>query len=183
MGKTKPSEYAKGKLEPYIKLALDNKLTDAVVIETSKVYTAPWVRMKCQFGCAGFGGTLCCPPHTPTPDEMRKILDSYAHGIFLHLHWKKSYTTVNHFNDTIVDFERTIFLDGYYKAWALGSGPCDRCEKCNVSGTCFRADRARPSMESCGIDVFKTAREQGFPIHVVQTHNQERDIYGLILIE
>jgi hypothetical protein len=38
-------------------------------------------------------------------------------------------------------------------------------------------------MESCGIDVFKTAREHGLPINVVRNHNQERDLYGLVLIE
>jgi predicted metal-binding protein len=181
--KAKTSDAAKAKLAPYIKMALDLRITDAIVIKTSEVYTAPWVRMKCKFGCPGFGETLCCPPYTPTPDEMRKILDAYACGIFLHLHWKKDYKTVNHFNDAIVDLERTIFLDGYYKAWALGSGPYDRCESCNIGGTCRNADKARPSMEGCGIDVFKTAREQGFPINVVKNHGSERDIYGLILVE
>jgi hypothetical protein len=38
-------------------------------------------------------------------------------------------------------------------------------------------------MESCGIDVFKTAREHSLPISVVRDHKQERDIYGLVLIE
>jgi predicted metal-binding protein len=114
---------------------------------------------------------------------MRKILDSYTHGLLLHVHWTKSYTMVNRFNDTIVDLERAIFLDGYYKAWALGSGPCNRCKKCNVSGGCLNADKARPSMESCGIDVFKTAQEHGLPLNVVRNHNQERDLYGLVLIE
>ena len=183
MRKAKTSDAAKDKLAPYIKMALDNRITDANVIKTSQVYTAPWVRMKCQFGCPGFGETLCCPPYTPTPDEMRKILDAYTCGILLHLHWNKDYKTVNHFNDTIVDLERKIFLDGYYKAWALGSGPCDRCESCNIGGTCRNADKARPSMEGCGVDVFKTAREQGLPINVVKNHGAERDIYGLILVE
>jgi len=183
MRKAKASDTTKIKLAPYIKLVLDNKITDAVIIKTSEVITAPWVRMKCQFGCAGYGKTLCCPPHTPTPDEMRRVLDSYSHALLLHLHWTKDYKMVNRFNDTIVVLERTIFLDGYYKAWALGSGPCDRCEKCNVSGGCLNADKARPSMESCGIDVFKTVRDHGLPIHVVRNHNQERDLYGLVLIE
>jgi hypothetical protein len=38
-------------------------------------------------------------------------------------------------------------------------------------------------MEGCGIDVFKTAREQGLPINVIQNHKEERNLYGLILIE
>ncbi len=86
MRKAKTPNTAKGRLESYKKLALDSNITNAIAIKTSEVYTAPWVRMKCQFGCPGFGETLCCPPHTPTPDEMRKILDSYTHGILLHIH-------------------------------------------------------------------------------------------------
>ena len=42
---------------------------------------------------------------------------------------------------------------------------------------------ARPSMEACGIDVFKTARDNGFPITVVRTHEEERNFYGVILVE
>jgi predicted metal-binding protein len=183
MGGIKKSPKTPAKFQSYIKLALDNDITDAVVVKTSEVFTAPWVRMKCQFGCAGYGETLCCPPHTPTPDEMRKILDSYTHGLLLHIHWTKNYKAVHRFNDTIVDLERIIFLDGYYKAWSLGSGPCDRCKECNLSGGCLNADKARPSMESCGIDVFKTATTLGLPIRVVKDHKQERDIYGLVLIE
>jgi predicted metal-binding protein len=183
MGGMKKSPKTPGKFQPYARLAHDLGHHDALVVRTSDVFTAPWVRMKCQFGCAGYGRTLCCPPHTPTPDEMRKILDSYSYGMLLHLHWQKDYRTVNSFNETLVDLERTIFLDGFYKAWALGSGPCDRCDKCNISGTCLHSDRARPSMEACGIDVFETARGQGLPIHVVRSHGEERDIYGLILVE
>ena len=139
--------------------------------------------MKCQFGCAGYGRTRCCPPYTPTPEEMRKILDSYTYGILAHLHWKKTYKTVDRFNEALVDLERRIFLDGYYKAWTLGCGPCDRCTECNIGGACLHPDRARPSMESCGIDVFKTAREHGLPINVLKDHKEERDSYGLVLIE
>jgi len=168
---------------PYVEAALKKNVSHAVVVETSKVFTAPWVRMKCQFGCSGYGGTLCCPPYTPTPEEMRKVLDSYEYGILLHLHGKKHYKTIDQFNETLVDLERAIFLDGYYKAWSLGCGPCDRCTACNTGGTCLHSDRARPSMEGCGIDVFKTAREQGLPINVLKNRQEERDAYGLILIE
>lgn len=171
------------KFEVYLEAALKQNISHAIVIETAKVFTAPWVRMKCQFGCAGYGRTHCCPPRTPTYEEMRKVLDSYTHGILVHLHWKKSYKTVDQFNETLVDLERRAFLDGYYKAWAIGCGPCDRCTECNLGGACLNPDRARPSMEGCGIDVFKTAREQGLPINVLKNHKEERNAYGLILIE
>jgi hypothetical protein len=38
-------------------------------------------------------------------------------------------------------------------------------------------------MEACGIDVFKTARDNGFPIEVVQTRDEEINIFGLILVD
>jgi predicted metal-binding protein len=170
-------------LERYLQMALEKEVTDAVVVETSKVFTEPWVRMKCQYGCSMFGKGLCCPPRTPTPEEMRKILDSYRYGILLHRHIQKGYKYVNDFNDIIVDLERTVFLDGHYKAWAVGSGPCTRCKECSITGTCLHPEKARPSMESCGIDVYKTAKQSNLPIQVVKDHSQARDIYGLVLVE
>jgi predicted metal-binding protein len=83
----------------------------------------------------------------------------------------------------VIQLEREIFLDGYYKAWSMGSGPCRLCRTCNTAGSCQHGFDARPSMEACGIDVFKTARDNGFPITVVRTHEEERNFYGVILVE
>ncbi len=170
------------KFAPYINMALERGIDRALVVETSHVVTAPWVRMKCQFGCAGYAQSLCCPPRTPTPDEMRKILDLYTYGILLHRHIKKGGKAVERLSQTAVDLERSIFLDGYYKAWTLGSGPCGRCKTCNMEA-CLHPDKARPSMEACGIDVFATARAYHLPIHVVRDVSDERDFYALVLVE
>ena len=170
------------RLAPYIKMASQQGVDRAVVVETTRVVTAPWVRMKCQFGCARYGMSLCCPPSTPTPDEMRKILDSYGHGILLHRQIKKGSKVVARLSETAVDVERALFLDGYYKAWTLGSGPCGGCKVCAMEA-CVHADRARPSMESCGIDVFATARAYKLPIQVVKDRTDERNLYALVLVE
>ncbi|HVN23178.1 MAG TPA: DUF2284 domain-containing protein [Syntrophorhabdales bacterium] len=167
---------------PYTKIALEKGIDHAVVVETSRVFTAPWVRMKCQYGCAGYGASLCCPPKTPTPDEMRKILDSYASGILLHRQIKRGDRLSERLTETAVTLERTLFLDGYYKAWALGSGPCGGCKTCNMKA-CVHSDEARPSMEGCGIDVFATARGYKLPIKVVKDHNDVRNSYALVLVE
>ena len=39
----------------------------AKAISTRKVFTGAWVRWKCRFGCDGYGSSLLCPPHSPTP--------------------------------------------------------------------------------------------------------------------
>lgn len=169
-------------LEIYCKKALELGIDGVKVIDPRSIVTAEWVRMKCQFGCPGFGTSLCCPPHTPTPDVTRKVIDSYEKAILLHRRLKKGERSKG-FNETVVRLEIEIFLDGYYKAWSMGSGPCRLCKECDPNGFCKYGYESRPSMEACGIDVFKTARNNGFPIEVVRTHEEERNIYGVILVE
>jgi predicted metal-binding protein len=138
--------------------------------------------MKCQYGCDGFGLSLCCPPRTPTPDITRKVIDSYEKAILLHRRLNKG-ERGKILNEIVVRLEIEIFLDGYYKAWSMGSGPCRLCKECDLTGPCKHGYQARPSMEACGIDVFKTARDNGFHIEVVKTHDDERNVFGLILVE
>jgi predicted metal-binding protein len=169
-------------VEVYCQEVLEMGVDGAKVIDPRSVVTAEWVRMKCQFGCPGFGRSLCCPPHTPTPDITRKVVHSYQKAILLHRKLPKGEKT-KPFNEAIVNLEIKIFLDGYYKAWSMGSGPCRLCKECDLTTACEHGFEARPSMEACGIDVFKTARDNGFPIEVVKTHEGERNIFGLILVE
>jgi len=169
-------------LEIYCKKALEIGMDGAKTIDPQSIVTAEWVRMKCQFGCPGFGMGLCCPPYTPTPEVTRKVMDSYQKAILLHRRLKKG-ERIKAFNEILVHLEIETFLDGYYKAWSMGSGPCRLCKECDLTGFCKHGYEARPSMEACGIDVFKTARDNGFPIEVVRTHGEERNIYGVILVE
>jgi predicted metal-binding protein len=170
-------------LKSYADVAVDQGIDNALIVETAKVFTAPWVRMKCQFGCPGYGRSPCCPPHTPTPEEMRKILDSYRYAILLHGHSATGSEVRSKLNDMVLKLERQLFLDGYYKSWALTSGKCRNCKKCAPSGRCVHPDKARPSMESCGIDVYRTGREHGLPIRVVKDRDQDQDYYGLVLVD
>ncbi len=173
-------------LETYCQKALEKGLEGAKVIDPHSVVTAEWVRVKCQFGCPRFGMSLCCPPFSPTPEVTRRILDSYQKAILLHQQIKtaqKRRELTNHFNGVLVDLEVEIFLDGYFKAWSMGSGPCRLCKECDTQSPCRYGYRARPSMEACGIDVFTTARQSGFPIEVVRSQEDIANLYGLILVE
>ncbi len=170
----------------FCKEAIEIGIDGAKMIDPGSIVTAEWVRMKCQFGCPGFGESLCCPPHSPTPDVTRKVIDSYRIAILLHqkLPNKKSrWRSFEKFSKTILRLETEIFLDGYYKTWSMGCGPCDLCKICNLSGSCRHGLEARPSMEACGIDVYKTARDNGFPIQVVRTRDAEMNVFGLVLVE
>ena len=169
-------------VEVYCKELFEMGVDGAKMIDPRSVVTAEWVRLKCQFGCSHFGMNLCCPPHTPTPEVTQKVINSYGKALLLYQRLKKEEMTKG-FNEIIVRLEIELFLDGYYKVFSMGSGRCRLCKECDPSDFCRQGRLARPSMEACGIDVFKTARDNGFPIEVVKTHEDERDVFGLVLVE
>jgi len=163
----------------FIKRACELGAKEATVISPQQVFTAEWVRRKCQYGCDGFGEHLTCPPYSPTPQETRRMLDEYKTAILIHVPSNKRTSTKR----IVSTLEREAFLSGYYKAFGMGSGPCSLCETCNVQKTCKHTEEARPSMEACGIDVFRTARTAGYPIEVVFDHNCSQNYYGLLLLK
>ncbi len=55
--------------------------TDVVEIAADTIEVGDWVAEKCKFGCPGYNQCLTCPPHTPTPDDMRKILAGYRRAL------------------------------------------------------------------------------------------------------
>lgn len=156
--------------------ALKRGALEAKMISARSVVTAPWVRLKCTYGCDGFGTSHCCPPETPTPKETQEILDCYTSALLVHFDGKTRPTRV------IVELERSAFLAGYYKAFGFGAGPCLLCKTCNTE-ECVHREKARPAMEACGIDVYATARNNGFPIDVLSGESCEENYYGLLLLE
>jgi predicted metal-binding protein len=168
----------KRNLQKYLKLAVQFGAREARVISSRTIVTAPWVRMKCRFGCCVYGQRLTCPPHSPSPEETRLMLRDYQTAILVHAEAYRSVSRI------VSKLEREIFLDGHYKAFAMGSGPCRLCETCNLKeGKCRHPEEARPAMEASGIDVFQTAHNNGFPITVVREEGCEQHYYGVVLVE
>ncbi|MGQ9733233.1 MAG: DUF2284 domain-containing protein [Candidatus Zipacnadales bacterium] len=165
-------------LAKYIEMALAKVATHAKVIRTDKVFTAEWVRLRCQYGCGMYGQCLSCPPYSPTPAQTRRVLDEYTTAILIHKANEEADLCA-----IAVDLERQAFLDGYYKAFSFHAGPCHFCEKCDPSQPCRNPRRARPAMEAAGIDVFATARAAEMPIEVVRDSSCAQNYYSLVLID
>ncbi len=164
-------------IESYIKKAIFHGAIAAKIIDASTIETAAWVRIKCRYGCTGYGGSLCCPPHTPTPKEMREVIDCYKTAVLFEVKGDDP-------SKVAYDIEREIFLDGYYKAFGMGAGPCFRCENgCVFEKGCVHGGEARPALEACGIDVYKTVRRNGYEIEVVKSQEEQQHYYGIVLIE
>lgn len=161
---------------------------DAKIIKTDSIVTAAWVRWKCHYGCDMYGSSLCCPPNSPNYLETGEVIKCYENALLIH--YKKGFQSKTHPTEIAVTLEKELFFAGYYKAFALGEGPCLLCEQC-AKGQCVYPGDARPSMESCGIDVFTTVRNNGFSIQVLKKDYEEIlaekspkvNRFGMVLIE
>src|SRR4030042_1852997 len=50
---------------------------EAKIVTPGMVVVEDRVLLKCKSGCHMYGHKFVCPPHTPTPQEFRKILREY----------------------------------------------------------------------------------------------------------
>ncbi len=175
-------------IDKFCASAIERGATNAVLIHPSSVVTAQWVRLKCQFGCGGFGKSYCCPPDTPTPEKTRMILDSYSRAILFHLEVPqtpergKAFKT---FFKMLPKLEGEMFKEGFYRAFVFMSGPCRLCKTCGKleDDPCQFMELARPSMEGCGIDVYQTARNNGFFIEPLSDNSETQNNYCLMLLD
>jgi predicted metal-binding protein len=162
--------------DEFIARAKELGAVEAKVISPADVATGAWVRWKCRFGCGGYGSSLVCPPHTPEPEETRRMLDGYKSAILFE-------SLRGETKRIAAELEREVFLSGFHKALGLGAGPCSLCEECSFDEGCRHPDKARPAMEACGIDVYATVRKHGFTLNVVRTHEDPQHYFGLVLVE
>ncbi|MGD2125666.1 MAG: DUF2284 domain-containing protein [Desulfobacteraceae bacterium] len=177
-------------LKNYWRGVLEGRDAEAKVIDPGSVVTAPWVRLKCQFGCPMYSKGYCCPPDTPTPEQTREMLDAYQRAILFHIEASKREGRsrrkyLKAFFEALVDLEEEMFKDGYYKTFVLLAGPCGLCKECaKLDGKpCNFGSRARPSMEACGIDVYQTARNHGFFIKPLRDKGETQNYYCLMLVD
>jgi len=172
-------------MDKYVEKALSMGITRAKIIDSKTVTIGTWVRLKCQYGCGGYGECLTCPPYSPTPESTRKMLGEYTRGLLMQIEdipARKEAKMSRTLKKIVVDLEREMFLDGYHKAFGMVSGPCRLCQKCNTKKGCKYPYLARPAMEACGIDVYQTARNNGFKLEVVKTEDACCSYISLILV-
>ncbi len=131
---------------------------DAILIPTSRIVVAHWVRLKCQYGCPDYGKWKSCPPYSPDPDTTRKILAEYEEALLMK---SISHTKAT---DLAVSVMFWLYSQGIFKAFPMGSGRCYLCEECHPFD-CRHPEKAYPSMEACGIDVMGTVKMAGWENH------------------
>jgi predicted metal-binding protein len=159
-------------------------------LSTEDIVTAEWVNLKCRYGCNHYNTNWCCPPATPDTEKARAILKEYSLGILLKSHHSfpefylnnsgKRTKQVHHWKGT-VSLERLLFLEGFYKAFSLISGPCALCKECQYPESCRFPQERRPSVESFSIDMLGTLQRIGEEPHVANDKMQSFSSYSIIL--
>lgn len=174
------------KYEKYIQRAYSMGFTRAAIIDPGNIVVDNWVRLKCQYGCSGYGKRLTCPPYSPTPEFTRQTLKKYSAAILMQIGdiaCDEEAGVFLNLKRTVPALEREIFLDGFPAAFGMTAGPCRLCKKCDTSQLCKNPEEARPAMEACGIDVYQTAANCGFHLEVVKTATAPCTYLSVILIE
>ncbi len=164
----------------------------AKLIPASDILLDDYVRLKCKYGCSRFAKRFTCPPYTPTADETRKLLKTYKWALLFEFTGLKDGGMQGNLHEVMYQLEREAFLAGLHRAFAYTCGPCRICKTCPAETidnptefdkkNCKHPVKARPSMESCGIDVFGTARKAGFKITPVKEGENFKS-FALLLLD
>ncbi|MBR9979955.1 MAG: DUF2284 domain-containing protein [Desulfatitalea sp.] len=159
---------------------------------TEKIILAEWVHLKCRYGCSKYNTNWCCPPATPSPEKVRNIIGEYTTALllvgtkkcsdFYRDNQRKRSVQVRCWRGT-VGLERTLFLEGYYKAFSLVGECCALCKECAYPADCRFPQEKRPSVESFSIDVIGTLKNLGKMTRVETDTGATYNYYGIILVE
>ena len=170
---------AQADAKDFTDLALKLGADHAVPFKTADIVFDPRTILKCMFGCSDWGKGNTCPsrPGSLKPWEYENIFKRYSWGIIIHSTDKKLS------QDISFEIERQAFIKGYY--FALSLSDCDICRECagHKGEDCVNPKKARPAMQSVGIDVFKTVHGLGLPLETLKDETQLQNWYSAVFIE
>lgn len=166
---------------------------EIIPVRVKDIRVANWVQLKCRYGCQRFNQSWCCPPATPSPDQVRAILGEYALALLLVSTQKeqpdnnrdsarKRIKQVQYWKGAVA-LERMLFLAGYYKSFSLVGVCCALCKKCAYPDHCKFPQEKRPSVESFSIDVLGTLKGLNRMPEIFQDKADPVRFYSIILIE
>lgn len=182
-------------IKPYqhlVERAIEYGATRAVLTRAADVLVDLRAKLKCYVPiCRRLGTNLCCPPFSPSVQETRHLRDSYEYALLIQCEGRPEEFTYEscqqglqlryylRLNNIVSAIESCAQKEGYYLAMGFGGGHCKLCgceidPKIKCAGVmagkplwnrCRYPLRARPAMESVGIDVFATARKAGLSVN------------------
>lgn len=149
----------------------------AITVDPATIRSEPWVKAKCAYGCSFYGRKWSCPPNSLDSDAFEKLLSCYTKALVV-----AGQPPLRAFQEQLLELEKTAFLGGYKKALVFSAGPCSWCPSCSDE-RCRFPEKRRPSLESCGCDVFTLAKLSGIPIAPITSRDDFVQYIALLLVE
>jgi predicted metal-binding protein len=157
--------------------ALAHGFFAAVELDPATIRSEAWVRAKCSYGCSQYGRRWSCPPHSLDQAGFEELLGNYSRALLV-----AGQPPLGGFQGHLLALEREAFLGGFKKALVFSGGPCCWCEECPPD-RCRHPEKRRPSLESCGCDVFALAERCGIPIAPLRSSDDFVQYIGLLLVD
>ena len=159
------------------KHALAHGFFAAVELDPATIRSQAWVRAKCNYGCSQYGTRWSCPPHSLDQSGFEELLSCYSRALLV-----AGQPPLRDFQEHLLALEKEAFLGGFKKALVFSGGPCSWCESCPTE-RCSHPEKRRPSLESCGCDVFALAEACGIPVTPLRNSDDFVQFIGLLLVE
>ena len=157
--------------------ALGHGFFAAAELDPSGIRSEAWVRAKCAYGCAEYGRRWSCPPNSMDQAGFEELLSGYSRALLV-----VGQPPLKAFQHHLLELEKETFLNGFKKALVFSGGPCCRCETCPPE-RCSHPEKRRPSLESCGCDVFGLADRCGIQIAPLRQSDDFVQYVGLLLVD
>lgn len=157
-------------------------------IEGKEIVVSQWVRFICNFSCDYYGTNAVCPPNVPTIDECRRFFTEYSSAVIIHLEKpynpeKTSSEIFEKIDKNLLELEKEIFLNGFYKVLVFPATICYLCKHCpDERSNCHFKTKARPTPEALGVDVFETVKKIGYPVEVLTDRSEIQNRYAILMI-
>lgn len=162
---------------------------DYTRIEGEDVVVSHWVRYKCRFMCQNYAESAVCPPNTPPVEECRAFFREYGTIYLIHIektahHMDRDSEIFEAIDHSLLELEKALFYKGYYKVMVLPPTICHLCEECVANREdCKHKDKARPTPEALGVDLFKTVHKAGYHLEVLADYQSGMDRYAFLLLQ
>ena len=157
--------------------ALTHGFFAAVELDPADIRSEAWVRAKCAYGCPEYGRRWSCPPNSLDQAGFEELLAGYSRALLV-----AGQPPLKDFQGHLLELEKEAFLSGFKKSLVFSGGPCCWCETCPPD-RCSHPEKRRPSLESCGCDVFALAERYGIPVAPLRQSDDFVQYVGLLLVD
>ena len=155
-------------------LRFARRLNISVCLEfdTCILIPEPRIRGYClENKCGNYNSNYMCPPSSGSLDEIKARVAMYRRGIIFQYSEpvdigndrERVRCIKKDFHKKVLKIEKFFRKQGMADVWGMIGGNCEWCKVCGakLNEPCHHPQKARPSLESIGIDVITLLDELG----------------------